>query len=193
MLRQLENRALQVDRHPFRVPNGRRAADLVARMALRDLGLAGLDALPARLAREVLGRHLPVAVHQHDERLARPRPASPASSRPRARARRAHCADTSVPPCSTYSYSCSVIGDLVAFRNTVAGVSATGMMLRVQRLQPLARDVRVDLRGRDVRVAEQHLHHAQVGAVVDEMRGEGVAQDVRRELLAGDRRARRSA
>ena len=35
-------------------------------------------------------------------------------------------------------------------------------------------------------VSEQELHYAQVGAVVDEVGGEGVAQDVRRELLAGN-------
>ena len=57
-------------------------------------------------------------------------------------------------------------------------------MLSVQLLQPLARDVRVDLRRRDVGVTEQELHHAQIGAVIDEMRGEGVAQHVRREALA---------
>src|SRR5258706_2028773 len=60
------------------------------------------------------------------------------------------------------------------------------MMLGVELLEPLARDVRVDLRGRDVRMSEQELHHPQVGAVVDEVRREGVAQHVRRELLARD-------
>jgi hypothetical protein len=53
----------------------------------------------------------------------------------------------------------------------------------MQLLQPLARDVGVDLRGRDVGVAEQQLHHAQVGAVVEQVRGEGVAQHVRRDAL----------
>jgi hypothetical protein len=48
----------------------------------------------------------------------------------------------------------------------------------------LARDVGVDLRGGDVGVAQQQLHHAQVGAVVDEVRGEGVAQRVRRDRRA---------
>ena len=54
-------------------------------------------------------------------------------------------------------------------------------MLRVQLLQPLARDVRVDLRGRDVGMAEQQLHDAQIGAVVEEVRRERVAQHVRRD------------
>jgi hypothetical protein len=36
--------------------------------------------------------------------------------------------------------------------------------------------VRVDLRGREVAVPEQHLHHAQLGAMFEQMGGEGVAQ-----------------
>jgi hypothetical protein len=43
------------------------------------------------------------------------------------------------------------------------------MVPRVQLLQPLARDVGVDRRRRDVGVAEQHLHGAQVGAVVEQV------------------------
>ena len=53
-------------------------------------------------------------------------------------------------------------------------------MLRVELLQALARDVRVDRRRGDVGVPEQKLHHAQIGAVVEQMRGEGVALRVRR-------------
>ena len=49
-------------------------------MARRRLGLARRDALGARLARELLGGDLAVAVHQDDERLALARPPSPASS-----------------------------------------------------------------------------------------------------------------
>ena len=49
-------------------------------------------------------------------------------------------------------------------------------MLRVQRLEAIARDVRIDLRGGDVGVTEQQLHHAQVGAVIDQVCGERVAQ-----------------
>ena len=59
--------------------------------------------------------------------------------------------------------------------------SAARMVLRVQLLQPLARDVRVDRRRRDVGVAEQQLHDAQIRAVVQEMRRERVAQHVRRQ------------
>ena len=57
------------------------------------------------------------------------------------------------------------------------------MMLRMQLLQPFPRHMGIDLRGRDIRMAQQHLHHAQVGAVVEQVRGEGVAQRVRRQRL----------
>ncbi|VVN30515.1 hypothetical protein PS676_04786 [Pseudomonas fluorescens] len=42
----------------------------------------------------------------------------------------------------------------------------------------------VDLSGRQIAVAEQHLHHPQIGAVVEQVRGEGVTQGVRRQRLA---------
>ena len=58
------------------------------------------------------------------------------------------------------------------------------MMLRVQILQPLARDVGVDGGGGDVGMPQQHLHRAQIGAVVEQVRGEGVAQRVRRQRRA---------
>ena len=65
------------------------------------------------------------------------------------------------------------------------------MVLRVKLLQPLARDVRVDRRRRDVGVAEQELHDAQVRAVIQEMRRERVPQHVRRQRRRREcRRAR---
>ena len=54
------------------------------------------------------------------------------------------------------------------------------MVARVQLLQPLARDVRVDRRRRDVGVAEQELHDAEVRTMVQEMRRECVTKHVRR-------------
>lgn len=45
-------------------------------------------------------------------------------------------------------------------------------------LQPRAGDVGVDLRRRQVTVAEEHLHDAQVGTVVKQVGGEGVTQGV---------------
>ena len=48
--------------------------------------------------------------------------------------------------------------------------------------QTLAGDVRVNLRGADAGVAEQFLNHAQVRAVFQKMRGETMAQHVRRDV-----------
>ncbi len=56
---------------------------------------------------------------------------------------------------------------------------AAGMVLAVDALEVLHRDVRVDLRGGDVGVAEQALDTAQVGAVLDHVSGATVAQHVR--------------
>ena len=53
------------------------------------------------------------------------------------------------------------------------------MMFRVQLLQSLAGDVRVDLGRRDVGVPEQELHYAQIGAVVQEVGRECMAQGMR--------------
>jgi len=45
--------------------------------------------------------------------------------------------------------------------------------------QPVSRDVRVNLRGADVRVAEQFLDHPQICAVFQQMRCEAMTQHVR--------------
>ena len=42
----------------------------------------------------------------------------------------------------------------------------------MQALEPLPGDVSINLRGRKVTMAEQQLHHAQVGAVIQQMGGE---------------------
>jgi hypothetical protein len=68
--------------------------------------------------------------------------------------------------------------------------SAPWVVPRVQRLQPLARHVGVDRGGGDVCMPEQHLHCAQVGTVVQQVRGEGMAQRVRRQRRIDTRRAR---
>ena len=52
------------------------------------------------------------------------------------------------------------------------------MMLLMQRFQSCLRDMGVNLRGGKVGVAEEHLDHAQIGTVVEQVRGEGVAQGV---------------
>lgn len=53
------------------------------------------------------------------------------------------------------------------------------MMLLMQRLQPCLRDMRINLRCGEVGMAEEHLDHTQVGAVVEQVRGESMAQGVR--------------
>jgi hypothetical protein len=57
-------------------------------------------------------------------------------------------------------------------------------MQLVQPLQPLLCNVSVDLSGGQVGVAEKHLHGAQIGTVVQQVRGERVAQGVWREVAA---------
>ena len=48
--------------------------------------------------------------------------------------------------------------------------------------QPIAGHVRVNLRGADVRMAEQFLDHTQVRAMFQQMRGKTVPQHVRRDV-----------
>ena len=50
------------------------------------------------------------------------------------------------------------------------------MGVRVSLLQSLDGDVRVNLRGRKTRVAEQRLHAAQVGAAIEHVCRETMAQ-----------------
>jgi len=52
------------------------------------------------------------------------------------------------------------------------------MMQAVNGLEAAESEVCVDLRGRDIGVAEHHLHAAQIGAVLDHVRGTTVAQAV---------------
>ena len=46
-------------------------------------------------------------------------------------------------------------------------ILAARMMQTMQTLQALPRYMCVNLRGRDIRVAKQHLHYAQIGAVIE--------------------------
>ena len=55
-------------------------------------------------------------------------------------------------------------------------------MLTVDVLQAAARHMGIDLGGGQVAVAQQHLHHAQVRAVVQQMSGKGMAQRMRRQF-----------
>src|SRR5438045_7245191 len=62
-------------------------------------------------------------------------------------------------------------------------------MALMQLLEAFARHVGVYRGGGDVRVAEQKLHDAEIGAVVEQMSREGVPQRVRRQRRTGDARA----
>ena len=49
------------------------------------------------------------------------------------------------------------------------------MMGRVQLLHANLRDMGINLCGRQVAMPQQHLHHAQVRAMIEQMRGKGMA------------------
>jgi hypothetical protein len=54
-----------------------------------------------------------------------------------------------------------------------------GVMRLDKLLQPLFEDMCVDLRGRNVRMAEEFLYDAQIGAIRQQVAGKGVAHDMR--------------
>src|SRR5260370_32397884 len=64
------------------------------------------------------------------------------------------------------------------------GPSGTGMRGVVDGSEALARQVRVDLRRREVCVSEQLLHGPEVGAPLEQVRRVRVAERVRMERLA---------
>src|SRR3990167_9029949 len=57
--------------------------------------------------------------------------------------------------------------------------SAARVVSLMQLAQALARHMGINGGGRDIGMAQQQLHHAQIGAMVEQMRGKGVAQGVR--------------
>ena len=65
-------------------------------------------------------------------------------------------------------------------------VLAAWVMLGNQVFQALIGNMGVDLGGVDVGMAEQHLHHAQVSAVIDQMGGKRMAQFVWADVLNAD-------
>ena len=65
------------------------------------------------------------------------------------------------------------------------------MIFTMNELQPPSRDMSVNLSGGDIAVSEQHLHHAQVRAVIEQMCGKGVAKGVRRQRISVDAREHR--
>ena len=58
------------------------------------------------------------------------------------------------------------------------------MMFAVEVFQALTSDMRIDLRRRQVAVAQQQLHDAQVCASIQQVRGKRMPQAVRRQFLA---------
>ena len=62
------------------------------------------------------------------------------------------------------------------------------MEIAHHRLHPLAQHMSIDLRRRDIRMAEQLLQHPQIGSVLQEMAREGVAQHMRANPRGGDPR-----
>ena len=69
---------------------------------------------------------------------------------------------------------------------TLKVASASRVMFGMEVLQAGTRHMGVDLRGRQITVAEQHLHHPQVGAAMQQMAGKGVAQHVGRHAVRAD-------
>src|SRR5450830_2065668 len=67
--------------------------------------------------------------------------------------------------------------------NSTRARSRAGMELLVHRAEVFAVDVRVDLRGRDVYVAEHLLHRPQIRAPFQQVRRERMAQSMRRHGL----------
>jgi hypothetical protein len=57
-------------------------------------------------------------------------------------------------------------------------------MASMELFEPFARHMGIDLGGREIAMTKQHLHHAQICAMIEQMGGEGVAQGMGRERLA---------
>ncbi len=64
------------------------------------------------------------------------------------------------------------------------GVLRPGVELVIDRPHPLFEHVRVDLRRREIRVAEHHLDRAQIGAALEQVRRKRMPQHVRAERAA---------
>ena len=70
----------------------------------------------------------------------------------------------------------------------MSGVSGERVVVQDQLAHPLVEDMGVDFRGAEVGVAQQGLDRAQVRAAFQQMRGEGVAQHMGRDLAGGQAR-----
>src|SRR3970040_893781 len=58
------------------------------------------------------------------------------------------------------------------------------MMFLVEFFQAVPGDMRVDLRGGDIGMAEHHLNHPEIRAAFQQMTGKGVTQHMRRNRLS---------
>jgi transposase len=59
-------------------------------------------------------------------------------------------------------------------------LSTARVMPPVYRFQPFLGDMSIYLRRRNIRMPQQHLHDAQVGAVVQQVAGKGMPQEIGR-------------
>ncbi len=55
------------------------------------------------------------------------------------------------------------------------------MVFLVKALEPLAGDVSINLRGREVTMPQEQLHHAEIGAVIEQVGRKGVPKPVGRD------------
>ena len=58
-------------------------------------------------------------------------------------------------------------------------ISGAGVTAAVQLRETLAGNMRINLRGRDIRMAQQKLHDPQISAVIQQVSGKRVTQNVR--------------
>ena len=63
-----------------------------------------------------------------------------------------------------------------------------GVMLLDKAPQPLLDDVGVDLRGRDIGMAQELLHRAQISSLLQQMTGKGMTENMRRDARRLDAR-----
>ena len=148
-------------------------------MPVCNVGLARFDRFATGLACQILGRHLAVTVHQHNQGLG-PFILHDQSLDHRV-LRHPQFARRNLGP----AVLLILVGMLpennpfrleprcrwrLGYALLLRHVSTSRMMRGVQQLQAGTRDMGVDLGGGDVRVPQQHLHHAQVGAMVEEVR-----------------------
>src|ERR1700733_569133 len=90
-------------------------------------------------------------------------------------------------PCNSIANK-TRIGMSPCFRVSVVNLalrSRSRMMLRIHAFQAVERHVGINLRGRNVGVAEDGLHGAQIGAVLDHMRRAGMPEHVGADVASG--------